>query len=169
MQCPRCGAQVRIRGNFWECGWCSDSGRLRAVSDTELTIEIRFDDRKEKEKATYIENLDPASLDQSIRELKSTIGEPFEKDMAESYESIEEMNLEELREVDRRFFPLFNDWLLLQADEEQRAAVASMPDTAMLFERINEAILYRLHDLGLTEVEIDDCRDSLLDSGTPRA
>ncbi len=27
-RCPVCGAQVRIRGDKWECTFCGDSGRL---------------------------------------------------------------------------------------------------------------------------------------------
>ncbi len=168
MRCPRCGAPVRIRGNVWECGWCCDSGQLSTAPDPELTIEISFDDREEKEKAAYIDKLDPASLARRIRELESTLGEPFEEKQGESCEAFEGMSLEEVRAVDRQFFPLFNDWLLLQTDEKQRAAVFSMPDTDMFFERINEAILYRLHCLGLTEAEIDAHRDSLTDGNTPR-
>ncbi|MCR5089066.1 MAG: hypothetical protein K6C08_06075 [Oscillospiraceae bacterium] len=169
MRCPRCGAPVRIRGNVWECGWCCDSGRLSAAPDPELTIEISFDDREETERAAYIDKLDPASLARSIRELESTLGEPIEEKQGESYEALEEMNLEELREVDRQFFPLFNDWLLLQTDEKKSRAAASMPETAYLFERINEAILYSLQRLGLTEEEIDAWRDCLPDNSTPRA
>ena len=27
-RCPHCGSPVMIRGNWWECGWCGDSGYL---------------------------------------------------------------------------------------------------------------------------------------------
>ena len=34
MRCPWCGGgPVKIRGSWWECGWCGDSGRLRQVSE----------------------------------------------------------------------------------------------------------------------------------------
>lgn len=34
MRCPWCGSgPVMIRGDWWECGWCGDSGRLRQIPD----------------------------------------------------------------------------------------------------------------------------------------
>ena len=27
LRCPTCGAQARVNGDWWECGWCGDSGR----------------------------------------------------------------------------------------------------------------------------------------------
>lgn len=29
MRCPTCGARVIIRGDSWECGECTDCGRIR--------------------------------------------------------------------------------------------------------------------------------------------
>ena len=29
MRCPYCGSPVMIRGRYWECGYCGDSGRLK--------------------------------------------------------------------------------------------------------------------------------------------
>lgn len=26
MRCPTCGAQARVHGSTWECGWCGDFG-----------------------------------------------------------------------------------------------------------------------------------------------
>ena len=27
-RCPNCGAEARVRGDQWECGFCGDFGRL---------------------------------------------------------------------------------------------------------------------------------------------
>lgn len=27
MRCPTCGADARVYGSTWECGWCGDFGR----------------------------------------------------------------------------------------------------------------------------------------------
>lgn len=36
MRCPWCGSgPVMIRGDWWECGWCGDSGRLKRSAEPE--------------------------------------------------------------------------------------------------------------------------------------
>lgn len=45
MRCPTCGDPVEIRGDRWECGWCTDFGLLsRSVSapPKEITFNLTF-------------------------------------------------------------------------------------------------------------------------------
>lgn len=34
-RCPHCGSPVMLRGNWWECGWCGDSGYLASRKSSE--------------------------------------------------------------------------------------------------------------------------------------
>ena len=29
VRCPNCGSPADVKGSWWECGWCGDSGKLR--------------------------------------------------------------------------------------------------------------------------------------------
>ena len=29
IRCPTCGADARLYGRTWECGWCGDFGQIR--------------------------------------------------------------------------------------------------------------------------------------------
>ena len=44
MRCPYCGSPVTVRGDFWECGYCGDSGFLpsRGGGQTEYTVSFHL-------------------------------------------------------------------------------------------------------------------------------
>lgn len=43
MRCPVCGDPVEIRGNRWECGWCTNFGDLpRSAAPREITFNVTF-------------------------------------------------------------------------------------------------------------------------------
>lgn len=41
MRCPWCGSPVMVRGNWWECGYCGDSGAMpQPTAEQEVTLSV---------------------------------------------------------------------------------------------------------------------------------
>lgn len=41
MRCPWCGSPVMVRGNWWECGYCGDSGAMpQPAAEQEVTLSV---------------------------------------------------------------------------------------------------------------------------------